>query len=352
MGEKRALTIDVIIPAYKPGEKFLRLLAMLNRQTYPVGKIIVINTEEKYWNRAWEEKVQNLVLCHIKKEEFDHGRTRRQAVELSRADLFLCMTDDAVPADTRLVEAIVEGFGLRGPAGEVPAVVYARQLPGKDSGPIERFTRHFNYPAKSQVKTAADLARLGIKTYMASNVCCAYRRDIYERQGGFIEPAIFNEDMIYAGRAVQAGYSIVYQARAKVFHAHNYSCWQQFQRNFDLAVSQADYPDVFSGLPSEGEGIRLVRKTGQYLIKIKQPWLFGELVMKSASKYMGYLLGKNYRRLPAWAVRFCSMNPTYWERLMLSCRDNRKGCKGQFWAGKKEDSRRAKQSPHREKAGK
>lgn len=337
--EKQGMTVDVIIPSYKPGAKFLRLLEMLGRQTCPVGQIIVINTGEKYWNHAWEKKLPNLVVCHIKKEEFDHGRTRRQAVALSRADIFLCMTDDAVPADTKLVERLVEGFSLRGPGGEAPAAVYARQLPGKDSGPIERFTRYFNYPGKSQVKTRADLSRLGIKTYMASNVCCAYRRDIYEKQGGFIEPAIFNEDMIFAARAVQAGYSIVYQAEARVFHAHNYSCMQQFRRNFDLAVSQADYPDVFSGLPSEGEGIRLVRKTGQYLIKIKRPWLLGELVIKSGSKYMGYLLGKNYFRLPARVIRYCSMNRGYWEQ--------QEG----FGAGKSEDAKRAVKSPHQEKAG-
>ena len=33
--------VDVIIPTYKPGKKFSRLLKMLERQTYPIGRIIV-----------------------------------------------------------------------------------------------------------------------------------------------------------------------------------------------------------------------------------------------------------------------------------------------------------------------
>lgn len=310
--EKRTLTMDVIIPVYKPGKTFSRLLAMLNKQTFPVQNIIVINTEKKYWNPVWEEETPNLVLRHIKKEAFDHGSTRRMAVELSQADVFLCMTDDAVPADTHLLAEIAEGFALRGPKGEVPAMVYARQLPAKDCSQSERYTRYFNYPKQSRVKTKADIPVLGIKTYMASNVCCAYRREIYERQGGFIHPAIFNEDMIFAGRAVQAGYAVVYQAEAKVIHSHNYRCIQQFRRNFDLAVSQVDYPDVFSGLPSEGEGIRLVKATARYLAKSGKPWLIGDLVLKSGSKYAGYLLGKHYRRLPKWMVKCCTMNRTYW----------------------------------------
>ena len=42
--------VDVIIPTYKPGKKFSRLLKMLGLQTYPVGRIIVMNTEKAYWN--------------------------------------------------------------------------------------------------------------------------------------------------------------------------------------------------------------------------------------------------------------------------------------------------------------
>ena len=37
-------SVDVIIPTYKPGEKFLRILDMLEKQTYPVNRIIVVNT--------------------------------------------------------------------------------------------------------------------------------------------------------------------------------------------------------------------------------------------------------------------------------------------------------------------
>ena len=43
--------VDVIIPAYKPGEKYLKLIDMLLAQTYPVHRIIVMNTEEKYYQK-------------------------------------------------------------------------------------------------------------------------------------------------------------------------------------------------------------------------------------------------------------------------------------------------------------
>ncbi|MCI8948460.1 MAG: glycosyltransferase [Lachnospiraceae bacterium] len=311
------LTLDVIIPTYRPGEKFRKLLEMIGNQTYPIGKIIVVNTEKQYWEQGGFAKYENLPgfeVHHIKKSEFDHGGTRHWAVSFSQADLFLCMTDDAVPADVRLAEELVAGFQKRGPKGEVPAMVYARQLPDRDCGYIERYTRGFNYPAKSRVKTKADIPKLGIKTYFGSNVCCAYNRQIYMAQGGFIRHTIFNEDMIFAGRVIQEGYALVYQAKAQVIHSHNLSCRQQFCRNFDLAVSQADHPEIFAGLPSEGEGIRLVKRTAAYLVKSRRPWLVPELAVKSGFKYLGYCMGKWYQHLPGKVVLWCTMNQNYWKK--------------------------------------
>ena len=98
----RRLKVDVVIPAYKPGKKFSRLLKMLERQTWPVGKIIVMNTEKSFWNDHGFEGIVNLEVHHLTKEEFDHGDTRNRGMKLSRADIVVFMTDDAVPADEHL----------------------------------------------------------------------------------------------------------------------------------------------------------------------------------------------------------------------------------------------------------
>ena len=43
--------VDVIIPTYKPDQKFLDLMEKLAHQTVPVNKIIIMNTEQKYFDR-------------------------------------------------------------------------------------------------------------------------------------------------------------------------------------------------------------------------------------------------------------------------------------------------------------
>lgn len=311
----RRLKVDVVIPAYKPGKKFSRLLKMLERQTWPVGKVIVMNTEKSFWNDHGFEGIGNLEVHHLTKEEFDHGDTRNRGMKLSRADIVVFMTDDAVPADEHLIEELVKAFSQRGPEGEAVIMAYARQLPDKDCALAERYTRSFNYPEESCVKTKADLKRLGIKTFFASNVCCAYDREKFWFQGGFIRRTIFNEDMIFAGRAVlQDDYAVAYAAEARVIHSHNYNCRQQFKRNFDLAVSQADHPEIFNGIQSESEGIRLVKSTARFLIRQKKPWLVPGLVVKSGFKYLGYRAGKCYRLLPGWMILKCTMNREYWKK--------------------------------------
>jgi rhamnosyltransferase len=143
-------------------------------------------------------------------------------------------------------------------------------------------------------------------------VCAAYNREIYEGLGGFVKKAIFNEDMIFAGQAVNAGYRIAYEAEARVYHSHNYTCMQQFRRNFDLGVSQIQHPEVFKAVSSENEGVKLIKKTAAYLSKIKKKRQIPYLIVSSGFKYMGYQLGKRYESLPESMILWCSSNKMYW----------------------------------------
>lgn len=302
-------TVDVIIPAYHPGKEFATLIKRLEKQSVPIHRIIVMNTEESMWNKEWEKLSDAMEVHHLTKEEFDHGGTRARAAELSDSDVMVFMTQDAMPADRELLAELLKALDQE----KNIAAAYARQLPNAECSFVERYTRAFNYPDTSLVKTKADLDKYGIKTFFCSNVCAAYKKGIYEKQGGFVRRTIFNEDMIYAGGLIQAGYGIAYAAEARVIHSHNYNCMQQFHRNFDLGVSQAEHPEIFEGVPSEGEGMRLVKKTLAYLIHSGRIWLIPGFALQCAGKYAGYLAGKKFRKLPKKFILWCTMSPNYWK---------------------------------------
>ena len=82
-------------------------------------------------------------------------------------------------------------------------------------------------------------------------MCCVQSEKIY-RKWWFVKKAIFNEDMLYAAKVIQNGESIYYNAEARVIHSHNYNFMQQFHRNFDMAVSQAEHPEIFEGISLKG----------------------------------------------------------------------------------------------------
>lgn len=311
-GKVIAVKIDVIIPIYKPGRELFDLLDRLEAQTVPVHKIILMNTEEKYFEKLvygtrFAEKYSNIEVHHLSKWEFDHGGTRHKGVQYSDAELFVTMTQDAMPADEYLIEKLTANLK------DKVAAAYGRQLPAADSDEIEKISRYFNYPGKSRIKTADDLGTMGIKTFFCSNVCAAYRRDVYEESGGFIRHTIFNEDMIYAAGIIKAGYAIAYEAEAKVIHSHNYTNVQQLKRNFDLGVSQADHPEIFESVPSESEGKRLVKETWRYLKKKNKIYKFPGFCVQCVFKYTGYILGKNYRKLPKKIILSITNNREYWK---------------------------------------
>lgn len=304
------MKIDVIIPVYRPTEKLHKVLYRLCRQTHLPEQIILLHTRDgiKLDVSVCKDRV-SVTEIPILEKEFDHGRTREQGIWMSDADIVVMMTQDAVPADPFLLEKLSEVLNEHPDA----VAAYARQIPDQNCGLLEKYTRVFNYPPKSQIKSQKDLPKLGIKTYFCSNVCAAYKKSIYEEIGGFVKKAIFNEDMIYAGTMAKQGYGIAYAADACVIHSHNYSCRQQFHRNFDLGVSQADHPEIFEGVPAEGEGLRLVKKSLAYLIKTGHIWQIPKLAGQSGFKYMGYFLGKRYKKLPKKVILFCTMNREYWK---------------------------------------
>ncbi len=307
--------VTVIIPTWRPDDRFGELLRRLSLQTLAPKRVLILNTVDSEKDDqlsdlidVWRDSFEVLSVFHVEKRDFDHGGTRHLGFTFTDTELVLCMTQDAMPKDRYLIRKLAKAF--KDPR---VAAAYGRQLASFQRSAAERYTRRFNYPDQSAVKSKEDLDRLGIKTFFCSDVCAMWRRDVYFKLGGFERRTIFNEDMILAGRMIEAGWKIAYVADACVWHSHSYSPLRQLRRNFDLGVSQADHPEIFARYPSEGEGVKLVKQCAGYLLRSGHGLEIPELIVDSACKYLGYRLGKNYRRLPQNLILKISDNRAYWE---------------------------------------
>ena len=307
MGNRR---ISVIIPTLNAGLEIDNLLQTLLKQTIKANEIIVIDSSstddtQKICNKYSEVKFQI-----IARNKFDHGETRAIAISKSTGEYVLFLTQDAMPADDRYIENLLMPF-----QDEKVAMVSGRQCAKNNAQQIEKLTRTFNYPAISNVRTVADMPRLGIKTFFVSDVCSAYRRTAYDDIGGFDYPIITNEDMIIASKFIYAGYTIAYAADASVIHSHDYNLKQQFMRNFDIGVCLKIYENNFRNLDISGEGIKMVKWVISELLKNGKVGSAIYYCFECASKLMGNKLGKNYQKLPCGLVKALSSNEQYWDRL-------------------------------------
>ena len=309
MKEKKP-TIDVIIPTWKPGAEFADLLRMLGKQDIRPLHILIINTDEQEFDESLLRENTAAEVYHIHKEEFDHAATRNMGAGMSGADYLLFMTQDAVPADKKLISSLLAEF-----TDPLVKAAYARQLPKRDAKLVEGCVRSFNYPDQSYKRTIDDLAAYGIKTYFCSNTCAMYERRTFQEMGGFSAPAIFNEDTVYTARILNLGYAVAYCAEAEVFHSHNYSNMQQLKRNFDNGVSQTMHPEVFRQIHSEKEGGKMVRTVISQLVDFGRIYLVPGFLWQCCCRYLGFRLGRSYEKLPEWLIRRISMNKGFWNHI-------------------------------------
>ena len=312
------MSVSVVIPVYNPDNRLSIIIDRLLNQTMKPEKILLIHTidftidnmlmyelSEKYKGDGTVE------IIEILKKEFDHGGTRHMAMERCNSEYVLYMTEDAVPKNKKLISNLV----LTMESDDNIAAVYGKQEAYRNCNVIESYTRVFNYPDESFVNSKRDLPVKGIKTYFLSDVCTMYRRSMYEEIGGFPGKTILNEDSIYGAKAIQMDKLLAYNSEAVVYHSHNYTASEQFKRNFDIGVSHRQFKYIFENVPAEGEGLKLVKETTDYLVRRRKWYLVPYLFFYSGCKYAGYRLGKLYNKLPKEIIKMCTMNKSYWDTM-------------------------------------
>lgn len=315
---------SVIILTHAPKDDLLVSLEKLLTQSIRPRKIILYNTDESkfYDNLSKKDEVKRTIednkdiiyITNIKEDDFDHGKARNDAMKLVDTDYALFLTDDAVPYDDKLCENLIKDFSNYDVADGKVAATYARQIAKNGSRLSEKFVREFNYPDYDIVKMKSKELEYGIKNYFFSNVCAMYDKKIFYELGGFEENIILNEDTFFSYTAISRGYKIVYSSKSIVYHSHNYSFKQQFNRNFDIGVSQSDKKEIFDNIPSVKEGYKL---TKYVILKLLGGLHFLSIIrfmIECLYRYMGYKKGYNYKKLSIESCILYASNKTYFRK--------------------------------------
>jgi len=173
-------------------------------------------------------------VTEIPPSEFNHGLTRNQAIASARAPLVVLLTQDAVPADARWLEALLAPF-----EDEEVAGTYARQIPRAAADALTRHSleswvagsrerRVQRLPDRASYLRLHPMERYRLCVF--DDVCAAIRRSVWERIP--YEWAYFAEDLDWGKKVLEAGYAIVYDPAAAVVHSHDRSVWYEYRRTY------------------------------------------------------------------------------------------------------------------------
>ena len=233
-------------------------------------------------------------LERIPPETFHHARTRNYAAGLAKGEFLVFLSQDAIPASETWLGTMISNFGDRS-----VGAAYGRQL-AKPGSTLERQeVLNVVYGGERVVKDRYRGQECGFRYYHFSSVNSAIRKEVWQATRFPDDLKVF-EDLGISKRILDAGWKIVYEPRATVYHSHNHTAGGLFKRYFDGGVIWKRL-----GLWDDRTRSSMLREFGRLLLKKlslsgdnRAGWMGRASIRQDLAKSAGMFLGLHERYLP------------------------------------------------------
>ena len=226
--------VSIFIPTRNGRKDLERLLPVLFGQqvAFPF-EVVCIDSSST--DGTWE-LLGNYPISRkrIAAADFSHGGTRNDGVAMSKGEVVVLLTQDALPIGNNWLSRLISNYEDSTAAG-----VYCRQVPRPDgtllpkidarlmlAGRAERFENRLSEHPE-YFKLPPDEGRVLCNF---DNICSSLRRSVWERIP--FAPLQFAEDLEWGKRVFEANYTIVYDPEVQVMHSHDRSFAYEFKRSF------------------------------------------------------------------------------------------------------------------------
>jgi cellulose synthase/poly-beta-1,6-N-acetylglucosamine synthase-like glycosyltransferase len=202
----------VVIPAYNASATLPACLSALRRQTQPADEIIVID------DGSLDETAQvarRLGASVSRQQHQGPAAARNRGIQLARGETVLFTDADCEPAPDWVAEMLQP---LADPAVAGVKGVYRT----KQTQVVARLVQ-------CEFAERYDLLARGPSIDFVDTHAAAFRMSALRQIGGFDPAFIGNEDVDLSFRLAQAGYRLVFNRRAAVFHRHP-ATWNRYVR--------------------------------------------------------------------------------------------------------------------------
>ena len=221
----------------------------------------------------------------IKKKDFSHSLVRENASRKSKADIICFISQDIVIESDDWLEKLV----LPIINGEAQAS-YSRQISKYNN--IEKYTRESNYPDKSVIKTKKDIKDMGLKTFFFSDASSAIKKEIFDKLNGYDNKNLpINEDMYFAYKLIQNNYKIKYCADSVVYHSHNFTLKQIYDR-YKLTGKFFKENNYLNNYGTNSSGAKLAKYILKRIFQDKNFKLIFRYPFDMAARFIGMKVGK------------------------------------------------------------
>lgn len=174
-------------------------------------------------------------FLNIRPRSFFHGKTRNKLVKMAKGELVVFVSQDIQIPNNQWLVNLIRPFTDRETAG-----VFCRQKPRFDANVYDKFFYQNTYPDKNFI-IHTDNPKLGISTIFFSMVCGAMRRNLLLKYP-FVQNKDWAIDQWWAKSVLEKHLKIFYTRDTFVYHSHNYSWREVWQRNFLLGKSLKWFP--------------------------------------------------------------------------------------------------------------
>lgn len=240
------MKVSIVLPTHNGMPLFAEVLdGILSQRCSIPFELYCVDTESR--DGTWEElERRGIRRRQIKKSEFDHGRTRAEAIAETDGDLVVLTVQDATPKDDQWLQGLVDAALSR----EDAACAYSRQIPYPEVSPflelrLSRWAAGQEEPRVQRLEEGQALSdleplqRLGLCAF--DDVSSILRRDIWLTHR--VHHRRFGEDVAYGKAVIEAGHSIVYAPTSVVIHSHDDGAMAEFKRIYQ---DHANLFDLFS----------------------------------------------------------------------------------------------------------
>ena len=198
------LDTSIIIRTKNEERWIAHCLRMLYKQDYQDFEVILVDNESTDYTVEAAKRYPLAAVVTI--DEFRPGKALNDGIRASSGRFIVCLSAHCIPEDTRWLSNLRRNFD-----GDAKvAGVYGRQLPVSFTEAIDK---------RDLLIVFGRDRRVQVKDYFFHNANSMLRRDVWERFP-FDESVTNIEDRVWGKVVTEAGYHLVYDPEAAVFHHH------------------------------------------------------------------------------------------------------------------------------------